>query len=330
MDKKKPILSVLNLAPMRIGETFKQAIDSMVELAQAVEQMGYSRYWIAEHHNTFTTVSSATSILMKHTLDKTERIRVGSGGIMLPNHVPLVVAEQFGTMESLHPDRVDLGVGRAPGTDRETAMALRRTMNHSFFNDIQDLIRYFGVPEMQDKVRALPGLNSKVPLYILGSSTESAMLAAQLGLPYVFASHFAPKMMESAISLYRYNFQPSEYLDKPYVIIALNVIATESVDDAQLQKNSMLQFLTNMIREEEQPLNPPIKTMDGYWTSYEKDIVSSMTKVLFIGDRQSVRKQYIDFQERVNPDEIMVVTYIFDKIKQIRSYEIFNEIVNEV
>jgi luciferase family oxidoreductase group 1 len=239
-------VSVLNLVPIRIGQTPKHAIEAMVELAQAVEKMGYKRYWIAEHHNTSTLVSSATSILIKHTLENTERILVGSGGIMLPNHAPLVVAEQFGTMATIYPDRVELGLGRAPGTDMMTANALRRSKNDSVFTfpeDVQTLLTYFGPQDQQSYVKAFPGVGTNVPIYILGSSTDSAYLAASLGLPYVFASHFAPRFMEEAISIYRERFQPSQYLDKPYMIVCLNVIAAETDLEAEMLSHSFVGLL---------------------------------------------------------------------------------------
>lgn len=229
-------VSVLNLSPIRQGQKPKDAIDAMVDLAKATEEMGYNRYWIAEHHNTPTLVSSATSILIKHTLEHTKTIRVGSGGVMLPNHSPLVVAEQFGTMATIYPNRLDLGLGRAPGTDMMTASALRRSQNDSVYtfpNDVNSLLTYFGPEEKQGYVKAYPGVGTKIPLYILGSSTDSANLAAQLGLPYVFASHFAPRHMEEAISIYRNRFQPSDYLDSPYMMVCLNVIATETDEEAK-------------------------------------------------------------------------------------------------
>lgn len=238
-------VSVLNLAPIRLGQGPKEAIDAMVDLAQATEEMGYTRYWIAEHHNTPTLVSSATSILIKHTLEHTNHIRVGSGGIMLPNHSPLVVAEQFGTMATIYPDRLDLGLGRAPGTDMHTASALRRSQHdsvHAFPDDVNALLTYFGPEVDQGNVRAYPGVDTNIPIYILGSSTESAYLAAKLGLPYVFAAHFAPQYMDEAIAIYRQRFQPSEYLSSPYMIVCLNVIADESDDEAKRELTTMQQF----------------------------------------------------------------------------------------
>jgi luciferase family oxidoreductase group 1 len=324
-------LSVLNLAPIREGQGPKQAIDAMVDLAQAVEKMGYKRYWIAEHHNTPTLVSSATALLIKHTLEHTSTISVGSGGIMLPNHSPLVVAEQFGTMATIYPGRVELGLGRAPGTDMHTASALRRSKNDSVFtfpDDVQALLTYFGPEEEQGYVRAYPGAGTEVPIYILGSSTDSAYLAASLGLPYVFASHFAPRYMEEAISIYRSRFQPSQYLDKPYMMVCLNVIAAESDEDAKFQSTTMQQFFLNVVRGSRMPMQPPVENMDTIWNAMEKEMASTMTSVTLLGSKESIRQQLISFQEKYNVDEIMAVTYMFDPEKQKRSYEILKDVVD--
>ncbi|MBU8878211.1 LLM class flavin-dependent oxidoreductase [Bacillus sp. FJAT-29790] len=324
-------VSVLNLAPIREGQVAKDAIDSMIDLAQATEKMGYTRYWIAEHHNTPTLVSSATSILIKHTLEHTEHIRVGSGGIMLPNHSPLVVAEQFGTMAAIYPDRLDLGLGRAPGTDMMTASALRRSKNDSVYTfpeDVNALLTYFGPEERQSYVKAYPGVNTNIPIYILGSSTDSAYLAAKLGLPYVFASHFAPRFMEEAISIYRNRFQPSEYLDSPYMMVCLNVIAAESDEEAKFESTTMQQFFLNVVRGTRNPLRPPVESMEHIWSPEEKHAAASMSSVTLLGNKASIRKQLTSFQEKYNVDEIMAVSYIFDPDKQKRSYEIFKEVVD--
>lgn len=324
-------LSVLNLVPIRMGEDAKDAIDAAVELAQATEKMGYIRYWIAEHHNTPTLVSSATSILIKHTLEHTEHIRVGSGGIMLPNHSPLVVAEQFGTMATIYPDRLDLGLGRAPGTDMMTASALRRSKTDSVYtfpSDVQELLTYFGPPGKQGFVKAYPGVGTNIPIYILGSSTDSAVLAARLGLPYAFASHFAPRMMEEAIAIYRSQFQPSEYLSEPYMIVCLNVIAAETDEEAEKEQTTMQQFFLNVVRQSSSPLRPPIESMEHIWTPQEKAVVTSMSSVTLLGGKESIKEQLTHFQEKYNVDEIMAVTYIYDREKQKRSYEILKEVVD--
>ncbi|WP_299089870.1 LLM class flavin-dependent oxidoreductase [uncultured Metabacillus sp.] len=331
MSNIKIPVSVLNLAPIREGQGTKDAIDAMVDLAQATEKMGYSRYWIAEHHNTPTLVSSATSILIKHTLEHTDHIRVGSGGIMLPNHSPLVVAEQFGTLAALYPNRIDLGLGRAPGTDMMTASALRRSQNDSVYtfpNDINDLLTYFGPEEGQGYVKAYPGVGANIPIYILGSSTDSAYLAAKLGLPYVFASHFAPRYMEEAISIYRQRFQPSEYLDSPYMMVCLNVIAAESDEEAEFESTTMKQFFLNVVRGSRMPMRPPVENMDHIWSQPEKEMVTSMSSVTLLGGKDSIREQLTSFQEKYGVDEIMAVSYIFDPSKQKRSYEILKEVVD--
>ncbi|MFS0777866.1 LLM class flavin-dependent oxidoreductase [Neobacillus sp. 3P2-tot-E-2] len=324
-------VSVLNLAPIREGRTSKQAIEEMVDLAQATEAMGYERYWIAEHHNSPTLVSSATAILIKHTLEHTKTIKVGSGGIMLPNHSPLVVAEQFGTMATIYPNRVELGLGRAPGTDMMTANALRRSKNDSVYtfpDDVQALLTYFGPEEHQGYVKAYPGVETNVPVYILGSSTDSAYLAASLGLPYVFASHFAPKFMGEAIKIYRERFQPSEYLDKPYMMVCLNVIGAETDDEAKMLQTTMHQFFLNVVRGSRNPLQPPVETMDGIWTPMEEEMAKSMSSVTLIGSKETIRQQLTSFQDYYAVDEIMAVSYIYDPEKQKRSYEIFKEVVD--
>ncbi|WP_456275119.1 LLM class flavin-dependent oxidoreductase [Bacillus sp. AK128] len=324
-------ISALNLAPIRQGQTPSQAIESMIDLAQALEKMDYERYWIAEHHNTPTLVSSATALLIKHTLEHTNSIRVGSGGVMLPNHSPLVVAEQFGTMATIYPNRVDLGLGRAPGTDMMTASALRRSQKDSVYtfpDDVQSLLTYFGPEENQAYVKAHPGVGTNVPIYILGSSTDSAYLAASLGLPYAFASHFAPAHMEEAIQIYRRRFKPSQYLEKPYMMVCLNVIAADTDDEAEVLSTSMKQFFLNIVRGTQNPLQPPVDNMDNIWSPAEKEMSSKMTSVTLMGSKDTVRKQFTRFQELYNVDEIMAVSYIFDEEKQKRSYEIFKQVVD--
>ncbi|PWA12307.1 LLM class flavin-dependent oxidoreductase [Pueribacillus theae] len=324
-------VSVLNLAPIRQGQGTKEAIDAMVDLAQATENMGYTRYWIAEHHNTPTLVSSATPILIKHTLEHTNKIRVGSGGIMLPNHSPLVVAEQFGTMATIYPGRLDLGLGRAPGTDQLTASALRRSKSdtvYTFPEDVLSLLTYFGPEENQSYVKAYPGVGTNIPIYILGSSTDSAYLAAKLGLPYVFASHFAPRFMEEAVSIYREKFQPSEYLDAPYMVICLNVIAAESDEEAEFESTTMQQFFLNVVRGSQTPLSPPVLNMDALWSMQEKAVAQSMSSVTLLGSKDSIRKQLTNFQEKYHVDEIMAVSYVFNPDKQKRSYQILKEVVD--
>jgi luciferase family oxidoreductase group 1 len=323
-------VSVLNLVPVREGQTQKQAIEAMVDLAQATEKMGYLRYWIAEHHNTPTLVSSATAILIKHTLEHTNTIKVGSGGIMLPNHSPLIIAEQFGTMATIYPGRIELGLGRAPGTDMVTANALRRSKNDSVYtfpDDVRALLNYFGPDSQQGYVKAYPGVGTNIPIYILGSSTDSAYLAARLGLPYVFASHFAPTHMEEAILIYRNRFQPSDYLDQPYMMVCLNVIAAETDEEAGWLATTMQQFFLNVVRGTRNPLQPPIDNMDALWTPMEKEMAEERKRVALLGSKDTIRQQLTNFQTKYEVDEIMAVSYIFDPDKQNRSYAILKEVV---
>ena len=326
-------VSILNLAPIREGEDEVQAIQSMIDLAQEAEKIGYKRYWISEHHNTPNLVSSATAILIKHVLEHTDSIRVGAGGIMLPNHAPLVVAEQFGTMATIYPDRVDLGLGRAPGTDMLTASALRRSKGndpvYTFPNDVQSLLKYFGPLDQQDHVKAYPGVNTGVPLYILGSSTDSARLAAKLGLPYAFASHFAPKHMPEAIEIYRENFKPSAYLDKPYMMVCLNIIVADTDEEAKREFTTTEQFFLNVIRGAAQPLSRPIDDIETIWSPREKMAVHTMMSASWVGSQATVREQMIDFQNKYDVDEIMAVAYLFDRETQVQSYKLLKEIVSE-
>lgn len=324
-------ISVLDLVPIRQGEEPIQAIESMVQLAKATEKFGYHRYWIAEHHNMPSVISSATAILIKHTLENTETIRVGSGGIMLPNHSPLVVAEQFGTMAILYPDRVDLGLGRAPGTDNLTSQALRRSSNesiHSFPNDVKDLTTYFGPEDQQGYVKALPGVGSNVPVYVLGSSTSSAILAADLGLPYSFAGHFAPGQLQEAVELYRARFKPSKFLNKPYVILGLNVIATDTNEEAEKEYSTMFQMFLNLMTGNNRPLQPPVESLDLICSFEEQQIIKSRMGIVIKGDKESIKSQLIEFQSIYKADELMVVSYIYDHDKQIRSYEILKDIMD--
>ncbi|WP_370520047.1 LLM class flavin-dependent oxidoreductase [Gemella sp. GH3] len=259
--------SVLNLVPLRQEQTYKEVMDGMIRLAKHVESLSYERYWIAEHHNMKYIASSATQLLIQHTLSQTNNIRVGSGGIMLPNHSPYIIAEQFGTLETLYPNRVDLGLGRAPGTDMYTARAIRRTdnLNPNFADDIDLLQEYF---EGDGEVKAYPAAKLEVPLYILGSSTDSAYLAASLGLPYSFASHFAPSMMEEAISIYRSNFKPSKVLTKPYVILCANAILADSDEEAQKLATTQLQSFIGIVTGNSKGLLPPLENDESVWENF--------------------------------------------------------------
>ncbi|UOO81137.1 LLM class flavin-dependent oxidoreductase [Uruburuella testudinis] len=328
-----PAVSVLNLVPVRAGGSTEQALADMVALAQHTEALGYRRYWIAEHHNTTSLASSATSILISHTLQHTQTITVGSGGVMLPNHSPLIVAEQYGTLATLYPGRVDLGLGRAPGTDRLTAQALRRAERETsldFPEDVATLQRYLGSAEGQGYVKAFPGIGTHIPLYILGSSTESAYLAAEKGLPYVFAAHFAPRMLEQALSIYRSHFRPSESLAQPYAIVALNVIAAADDEEAQYQATTQQQFFLNVVRNSRLPLSPPLESMDGRWNEMERHTVESMTACSLIGGPATLAAQFGELHTRLRADEYMAVSYIYDQALQFESYRLFKQAVEAV
>ena len=321
-------LSALNLAPVREGHDNAQAVEAMTELAQALEEMGYERYWIAEHHNIPGLVSSATSILISHVLQHTNKIRVGSGGVLLPNHSPLVVAEQFGTLATIYPDRVDLGLGRAPGTDRMTAAALRRTHQEtalSFPDDVQALQRYLGDDSMQGYVKAYPGMGTNVPIYILGSSTESAYLAAALGLPYAFAAHFAPRMLESAAQIYRQNFKPSAVLDKPYFILACNLVGAETDEEAQWLATSHYHLILSVVRNSRLPLMRPRELPLGLSES-ERQVVESMIAYTLKGSKDTIKEQLESWQRVLQADELMVVSYIYDQDKQKAAYQMLKDI----
>ncbi|WP_414042853.1 LLM class flavin-dependent oxidoreductase [Macrococcus animalis] len=325
-------ISILNLAPVRKGDTNKDAINQLVSLAQLAEELGYNRYWIAEHHNTPSLVSSATTILMSHVLQHTNSIQVGSGGIMLPNHAPLVVAEQIGTLATIYPNRLNLGLGRAPGTDMMTASALRRDRHDSVYTfpeEIQELLKYFGPEEKQGFVKAYPGADTNVPIYVLGSSTDSAHLAARLGLPYAFAGHFAPEQMKEAIAIYRNLFQKSEYLDKPYVMVGTNIIIGETDEEAKYLATSTHQFFLSVVRNSRLPLQPPVEDMDALWTPQEKQMAMSRTRTGFVGSKETVKKELQAFQDEFNVDEFIVVSYIYDLDKLHQSFKWLKEITDE-
>ena len=324
-------VSVLNLVPVRAGKTMRDAISDMVVLAQQVESFGYKRYWIAEHHNIGSLVSSATQLLVGHTLAQTERIRVGSGGVMLPNHNTLIVAEQYGTLATIYPNRVDLGLGRAPGTDQMTAAALRRNERDASINfpqDVKQLQLYLGDAEVQGFVRAYPGMGTNIPLYILGSSTESAYLAAEMGLPYVFAAHFAPRMLEMALEIYRSTFQPSAVLDKPKVMVCINAILADTDEEAQFLATTQQQFFLNIVRNARQPLQQPVPSMEGLWSESEQKLAQQMLSCTLVGSQKTVAMQFEQLHAELGADEYMVVSYIYDINKQNESYRLLKPIID--
>ena len=326
-------VSVLDLVAVREGDTHKEAIDETVNLAQHTEKLGYSRFWLTEHHNSPTVISSATSILIGHVLENTQSIRVGSGGIMLPNHAPLVIAEQFGTLEAMYPKRVDLGLGRAPGTDMQTAHALRRTTHETAFafpQDVVELQNYFKSIDQQGAVRAFPGVDAQVPVYILGSSVSSAALAARMGLPYVFAAHFAPTQLEEALHIYHNQFTPSDYLAEPYVMVCVNVVAADSNEEAEKLSTTTNQFYLNVVRRSQNFLQPPVDSMDGLWSPFEESAVRGMSTYSFKGDKQKIQDQAKKFIEKFRVNELIAVTYIYDQTARMRSYEILKEAIDEL
>lgn len=318
-------LSVLDLAPITEGSKASDAFRNSLDLARHVEQLGYHRYWVAEHHNMPGIASSATAVLIGHIASGTTTIRVGSGGIMLPNHAPLVVAEQFGTLETLYPKRIDLGLGRAPGTDQLTAQALRRDgQSGEVFPQLLEELRSYLSSE-PGQVRAIPGEGLNIPIYLLGSSGFSARLAAQLGLPFAFASHFSPENTLPALKLYRDSFQPSEILAKPYVIVGLNVIAADEDDKAHVLATSQQQAFLSLIRRTPSTLKPPVQSMEQIWTPYEKMIVDKQLQTTMIGSPNTVKEKLQAFLDETQADEFMINTHIYDHTDRLRSYEIVSE-----
>ncbi|NKJ19741.1 LLM class flavin-dependent oxidoreductase [Dyella sp. SG609] len=324
--------SVLDLAPVTQGSTPAQAFANSLDLARLAERLGYRRYWLAEHHNMPGIASAATSVLIGHIAGGTSSIRVGAGGIMLPNHAPLQVAEQFGTLASLYPGRIDLGLGRAPGTDQPTARALRRYYESAdaFPEDVQELLRYFQPAQAGQPVRAVPGAGIDVPVWILGSSLFGARLAAALGLPYAFASHFAPDAMDEALALYRRDFRPSEHLARPHAMLGINVIAAES--DAQARKlfTTQQQSFINLRRGMPGLIPPPIDDIESYWTPTEKFGVERALACSVVGDARSVREGLLAFIGRHQPDELMITANVFEHALRRRSYEMVAAIREEL
>lgn len=321
--------SVLELVPVTQGNAIKKSFDNSLELAQKAEELGFERFWISEHHNMTSVASSATAILIGHVAQGTSKIRVGSGGIMLPNHSPLVVAEKFGTLETLFPGRIDLGLGRAPGTDQKTAMALRRMRQETvqdFPNDVQELQRFFSAENSSQPVRAIPGEGLNIPIYLLGSSTFSAHLAGELGLPYAFASHFAPTHLYTALNLYNQSFKPSAQLEKPYSIACVNVIAADTDKEALRISTSQKQFALGIIRNERKPMPPPIESMDGFWNEAEEAAIQQMVYYSFIGSSETIKRELSKFAEETAVDEIMAVSHIYDHQTRLRSYEILSQV----
>lgn len=320
-------VSVLDLATIRQGNTITQAFENSLDLAKHADRLGYKRYWLAEHHNMESIASAATSVLIGYIANGTKRIRVGSGGIMLPNHAPLIIAEQFGTLQALFPGRIDLGIGRAPGTDPVTSMALRRSLKGSvdeFPNDVIELLEYFAPRDPAARVRAIPGEGMQVPVWLLGSSTYSAQLAAMLGLPFAFASHFAPRYLHDALKIYVDNFKPSLQLKKAYTMACVNVIVATTDEEADHLSTSFKILALGLIRNQRKPLQPPVPSMATVWNEAEAAAVHQMMQYSFIGSKSSVKNKLESFITSTGVDELMVTTHLYDLDMRIRSYDMLS------
>ncbi|MCE7792784.1 LLM class flavin-dependent oxidoreductase [Salipaludibacillus sp. CUR1] len=323
-------LSVLDLAPITEGATATEAFKNTRDLAKHADKWGFHRYWVAEHHNMPGIASAATSVLIGHVAEATTAIRVGSGGIMLPNHAPLMIAEQFGTLESLYPGRIDLGLGRAPGTDQRTAYALRRghgSGGDDFPEMLEELRAYFN-PDLAGgvvPVHAVPGEGLDIPVWLLGSSGFSARLAAQLGLPFAFASHFSPENTLPALELYYSNFKPSEVLDAPYAMVAANVAAADTEEEARFLATSMEQQFLGLIRNKPSKLQPPVKNMDELATDYERSILKKQFGSAIVGTGDQVKEELQSFLDETGANEVMIHSQIFDHTARLRSFEIVAE-----
>jgi luciferase family oxidoreductase group 1 len=319
------LLSVLDLSPIIEGGDAAQALRNTLDLARHAERWGYRRYWLAEHHNMPGVASAATSVVIGYVAGGTSTIRVGAGGVMLPNHAPLVIAEQFGTLESLYPGRIELGLGRAPGTDSLTSQALRRNLASdadSFPQDVVELMRYFHPAEPDPRVRAVPGTGLNVPIWILGSSLFGAQLAAALGLPYAFASHFAPGHLMQAIDLYRDRFRPSEQLARPYVMLGLNVFAADTDEEARRLMTSLRQAFINLRRGRPGPLPPPVDDFETRLNPLERAGLEQALSCSVVGSPETVRRGLKSFLARTGADELMVTSQIFDHSARLRSFEL--------
>lgn len=323
--------SILDLVPVRENNSIQSSLHNALALAQHAEKLGFERLWLAEHHNMAGIASSATSVLLGYLLANTKTLKVGSGGIMLPNHAPLVVAEQFGTLATLYPNRIELGLGRAPGTDQNTMRALRRGQQETedqFPQDVLEILQYFKAPIPQQRIVATPGQNTHVPVWLLGSSLFSAQLAAKLGLPYSFASHFAPRMLGQAIQLYRDNFQPSEYLDKPYISMGVPTVIADTDEEAQYLATSPYQRIIAMFRNQRGLLKPPVDNIDEIWSASEKISVQQFYAMAQIGSKEMVAKSLAKLLERYDVDEFIFTCDIYDIDKRLNNFDLLMQIKN--
>ena len=332
-NKKNIPFSILELATVGVGSTPAQVFANSLNLAQQAEAFGYTRFWLAEHHNMVSIASSATSVLIGYIAGGTERIRVGSGGIMLPNHSPLIVAEQFGTLGALYPDRIDLGLGRAPGTDQVTAHAIRPDRMqavHQFPDEVSQIQQFFSVENQQARVRSTVSEGVEVPVYILGSSTDSAYLAARMGLPYAFASHFAPAHLFEALHIYYNNFQPSVYLKEPYTIACINVIAAETDGESERMSTSMFRMMLGVMTNNIDYLQPPTEPSAEIRELARNPAFQRMLKYAFIGSQDTVSQKTEDFLKQTGVDELMVASHIYHHEDRVNSYRIFADLMKEL
>jgi len=322
--------STLDLVPVRAEGSPAQSLRNSLDLARHVEKFGYNRFWVAEHHNMDGIASSATAVLLSYLAGGTSTIRVGAGGVMLPNHAPLVIAEQFGTLESLYPGRIDLGLGRAPGSDQMTARALRRERSGSaddFPDDVEELVRYLGPRTPDQKVIAVPGYGTEVPIWLLGSSLFSAQLAGMRGLPYAFASHFAPRYMHEAIRTYRNHFQPSAVLDKPYVMLGVPLVAADTDEQANYLATSVYQRILALMRGQSLVQRPPVESMDGLWLPHEREAVGDFLGLAMVGGPEKIRAKLDVLLEQTQADELIFTCDLYEHADRIRSYELLAQVM---
>ena len=332
MTKNIPI-SILELAIITQDSNASETLQKTKALAQLADSLDYKRFWLAEHHNMAHVASTATVVLIGYIASQTQSIRVGSGGIMLPNHAPLIVAEQFGTLETLYPNRIDLGLGRAPGTDGLTAQAIRKDFfeqSQRFPQNVAALQEFFSEDNATAKVRAFPAEGTNVPIWILGSSMDSAALAAANGLPYAFAGHFAPKQMQQAFQFYRDNFEPSEYLDQPKTMACVNAIAADTDEEAEKLSTSLTQMFLNLIRNDRKPLQPPVDSMDGIMSEEEHFHVNQMTACSFVGSKQKLVLELKQFIEYTKIDELMITSPIFNHDDKLKNIRIMKEVMDTI
>lgn len=330
-DKQIPF-SVLDLAPITQGSSAKDAFFHSLDLAKLAEKLDYHRYWLAEHHNMTGIASAATSVLIGYLAANTTTLHLGSGGVMLPNHSPLVIAEQFGTLNTLYPNRIDLGLGRAPGSDQQTMRALRRHMSNDIDNfprDVAELVNWFDANDPNPPVRPVPGYGEKIPVWLLGSSLYSAQLAAQMGLPFAFASHFAPDLLLQALHIYRENFKPSARLEKPYAMVCINIIAADTIRDAEFLFTSMQQAFVMLRRGKTGQLPPPVQDMGQIWSPSEQFGVQQSLGMSLVGDKAKIRHGIASVLHQTQADEIMVNGQIFDHQARLYSFELAMQAMKE-